>query len=155
MSYYNVSLTPSFEILPTGRYNITLLFSVTNIADHDCWAYQHSLLQRQSLFKEIFKINNENGERASYSGMLVKFVLTLMPIKINETLNNESILTNSYDFPGGNEIYITYKDKIDCCPEPIRSDQCDSEIIEASTTLLVGLSLNPQEQIYYASYNEF
>jgi hypothetical protein len=154
MSYYNVSLTPSFEILPTGRYNVTLLFSVANIADHDCWAYRHSLLQMKDLFRESFKITNENGEKASYSGRLVKLLPTLMLIKANEALSKEFILTNSYDFPGGNEIRITYSDRISCCPES-QEIHCDSEVIEASATLLVGISLSPQEQIYYASYNEF
>lgn len=148
MSYFNVSLTPSFEILPTGRYNISLIFSVTNTADHDCWAYQHSLLQRKNLFKEIFKITNENDEKAVYSGMLVKFVLTLMPIKMHETLNNEFILTNSYNFPGGSTIHIAYRSEINCCPGP-QEINCELETVEASTTLILGKSLPPQEQNYF------
>lgn len=153
MSYFNVSLTPSFEILPTGRYNLSLVFSVTNKASHDCWAYQHSLLQRKNLFKEIFKITNENGEKAFYSAMLVKFALTLIPIKMHETLSNEFILTNSYNFPGGSEIHIAYKDEINCCPQP-QEIHCELETVEASTILLLGESLPPQKQNYFTSDDE-
>lgn len=155
MSYFNASLTPSIETLPSGRYNVSVIFSVTNIADHDCWAYRHSLLQRQSLFRESFKITNEDSEKAIYKGILAKILPTLILIKANETLSKEFILTNSYDFPGGSEIHVMYKDEIDCCPEKQRSEQCDSEIIEASARLLLGTSLAPQEQNYFVSNDEF
>ena len=83
----------------------------------------------KDLFRESFKITNENGEKAIYSWMRVKLLPTLMLIKANETLSKEFILTNSYDFPGANEIRITYSDKISCCPEPqeINCDQKQSK----------------------------
>ena len=152
MSYFNVSLIPSFEILPTNRYNITLLFSVTNTHDSDCYVHQHYLMPR--LIKNSFQITNENGEEAVYKGIQVKLKPILTLLKANETSSNKLILTNAYDFPGGEEFHISYQDYLNCCPGP-QEFNCELETIKVSTTLLPGMHLELQEQNYFIFDNEF
>lgn len=152
MSYFNVSLTPSFEILSTGRYNISLVFSVTNANNVDCYVYQHYLMPR--LIKNSFHITNENAEEAIYKGIQVKLKPTLTLLKASQTSSNELILTNSYDFPGGEELYISYQDYLNCCPG-LKEIDCMLEPIKASTTLLPGIHLEPQAQNYFIFDDEF